>query len=725
MELIDQNGRAIGPNPLEPSGSYVFSRKEDDVTAITLKVTATSADPYGSEDPNLGIAQQTLNLDRVEKVSLEALAPKPIVAGGKVLVRVRISCPAPAGGVKVSLSSSDQNAVEPQVREILIGQGDVDEKVLFSINSNAEGQYSLFGNANVHDQGQLDLTVEKPKTALVLSGGGSKGAFQVGALLFLAEQGDLWNVEALCGTSVGSVNAVGVYEGFSQQTLDALLTAWLETPSFYEQEQWLKDIDLPDTALDSLLGEGGEDGNFESRLTLLKTADGINDSIKNATKIAAIAGLVPWTALLKKDPLDKVLDPFKGKAFKVLAGFLTEKSLYHLEPLRAALEDGMSNDVFSENGARRPQNVSLRLTLVDLEDGQLYYANERAQIIEARPIASRRVFVRPNGTSVKAQLKSAVLGSSAVPAILATEPVEGRPLSGYGRRFFDMADGGLRDVVLEPAALDLAVNRLITISASPPEVDSSDASKLTVLARILRSTQILGNEISKDDTLALDASLRPDLSRELIAPEVNVHGAFERDPGLLRINMAYGYMMAYDSRLEGGLRAEARKLTTTIIETRMNAWTFEKLNARQPPGFGNFSYEQVLWRREDLFTLRTFKNQIYKAISDRFNLLDGAQSVPPFPQSIGSQESKDLGPNWGAERISDWFDNWEAHDGDVDNPNPKNAAFRLRGLPGASVTPPKPFEPQQLSNGSPETVVSQLADRPPISASLQQFLAGP
>jgi NTE family protein len=63
------------------------------------------------------------------------------------------------------------------------------------------------------------------KLAFVLSGGGSRGALQVGALYALLEAGI--RPDLLIGASVGSVNATYLaVNGFSQESLDALKTAW-------------------------------------------------------------------------------------------------------------------------------------------------------------------------------------------------------------------------------------------------------------------------------------------------------------------------------------------------------------------------------------------------------------------------------------------------------------------------------------------------------------------
>lgn len=58
------------------------------------------------------------------------------------------------------------------------------------------------------------------KTALVLSGGGAKGAFQMGALEVLRERGYTWDVAA--GVSVGALNATMV----AMNRLDRLETIW-------------------------------------------------------------------------------------------------------------------------------------------------------------------------------------------------------------------------------------------------------------------------------------------------------------------------------------------------------------------------------------------------------------------------------------------------------------------------------------------------------------------
>ncbi len=59
------------------------------------------------------------------------------------------------------------------------------------------------------------------KRALILCGGGSRGAFQAGVLKYLDEKG--WRPDLICGASVGAINAVAIGSGM---TPDQIVTLW-------------------------------------------------------------------------------------------------------------------------------------------------------------------------------------------------------------------------------------------------------------------------------------------------------------------------------------------------------------------------------------------------------------------------------------------------------------------------------------------------------------------
>ena len=62
------------------------------------------------------------------------------------------------------------------------------------------------------------------KKALILSGGGARGAFQVGVMKFLKEIA--WEPDFICGTSVGAINAVAYGSGMSIQHMIRLWQAY-------------------------------------------------------------------------------------------------------------------------------------------------------------------------------------------------------------------------------------------------------------------------------------------------------------------------------------------------------------------------------------------------------------------------------------------------------------------------------------------------------------------
>ncbi len=82
-----------------------------------------------------------------------------------------------------------------------------------------------------------------PNFTFVLSGGGARGALQVGALYALLEAG--YQPEMLVGVSIGAVNAAFLaLNGFNRDSLDRLKAAWLESveadlmPSNYIRLIW-------------------------------------------------------------------------------------------------------------------------------------------------------------------------------------------------------------------------------------------------------------------------------------------------------------------------------------------------------------------------------------------------------------------------------------------------------------------------------------------------------
>ena len=93
--------------------------------------------------------------------------------------------------------------------------------------------------------------------ALVLSGGGAKGDFQIGALRFLYDQGV--RPDILCGTSVGAINATKLAEGEGElrQGLAGLEAIWKslrQNGDMYSEETWLYHPDMDPRFRDWITG---------------------------------------------------------------------------------------------------------------------------------------------------------------------------------------------------------------------------------------------------------------------------------------------------------------------------------------------------------------------------------------------------------------------------------------------------------------------------------------
>ncbi|NOY70529.1 MAG: patatin-like phospholipase family protein [Deltaproteobacteria bacterium] len=61
---------------------------------------------------------------------------------------------------------------------------------------------------------------KKIERALILSGGGARGAFEVGVIKYLEEKG--WRPDLICGTSVGAINAAAIGSGMSIEDMIGL-----------------------------------------------------------------------------------------------------------------------------------------------------------------------------------------------------------------------------------------------------------------------------------------------------------------------------------------------------------------------------------------------------------------------------------------------------------------------------------------------------------------------
>lgn len=444
--------------------------------------------------------------------------------------------------------------------------------------------------------------------AIVLSGGGARGDFEVGALRFLYDQ----NVrpDIICGTSVGAINGVKLAEGEGapDQGLQGLEAIWLElqrNEDMYVEESWLNRIDSE--LKDWLTGKGAPPEGPPPRN--YQAWGDIGSLIETIEKAA-------W--LVNKG----------AEILKMLEELSTARSLYNLGPIQRKLMQRLNEGQirqWSQAGVRK-----LRLGVVSLETGQLRYVTEDGTLLERDNItpvntvatlqprcqqlagelatleAEQREAQRemhtaispqekahaasqvrhwsaqirekqselqrcnaedpPSLSPLKVSLESGVMASSIMPAMF--------PPVNLGGEWY--VDGGVREVLPMQAAIDLGADTIYAIvaskAASDPKGPFNTSGLLEILARSLIDIAI--NEVQLNETHPA-GGWEPRTVR-LIQPSVDLHEPTVIDPGLISINMAYGNMRAADVVTGAGPNADrTAKIADEIATLRVETWRLE------------------------------------------------------------------------------------------------------------------------------------------------------
>ena len=231
----------------------------------------------------------------------------------------------------------------------------------------------------------------KPKRALVLSGGGGRGAYECGVYKYLEEID--WQPDILAGTSIGAINAAAIASGRSAAELEAL---WLTTRtrdvhrfwrlrpwrSIYDTSPWRKTLDryvdfdaLARTDKRLLIAatevETGQLRIFDNRETPI-TPDHILAS-------SSIPMVYPWTqvgdhhywdgAVMANTPLAGAIDAGADEILVVLLSPFGER---HIDPPRWPLRAvtvmlDLALSATYENDVKQLERVNQRV-MAQLDD---------------------------------------------------------------------------------------------------------------------------------------------------------------------------------------------------------------------------------------------------------------------------------------------------------------------------------------------------------------------
>jgi NTE family protein len=473
-------------------------------------------------------------------------------------------------------------------------------------------------------------------TAIVLSGGGSRGDFEIGAVRCLYDRGVTPSI--LCGTSVGAINAAKLAEGENPanpaQGLPGLEAIWfslMQNSDMYLEEAWLHDPDMDPRVVDLLLGTSST-SNLSPRTPVRDVTWGfLSDIVFFVQEQGSRASF-----LLNE-----------GQAILKSLGVIVNKArgLYNLSPIMAKMLTGFDPSLVAAwaAGGRK-----LRLAAVALESGRLRYVTEAGRVIERngtdvldldRPpvacaalaqslsgleteiadlqtekqnlgaelstaapqekaalaaqirslneqITAKGVAVRQAREQLEActranptpplqiPLPTGILASASIPGIFL--PVK------FGRESY--VDGGIREALPLQAAVDLGATQIFAVHSSSqtlaPFQTPERAGVFPIVARALTSLAI--DEIDLSDRNVSVPPGAPAPSIVHIEPEVDLHDFTVIDPGLIRICRDYGYMRAADACDGANVTDERRQLATAITTLRRDIWRLENRQAGQP-----------------------------------------------------------------------------------------------------------------------------------------------
>jgi predicted acylesterase/phospholipase RssA len=446
------------------------------------------------------------------------------------------------------------------------------------------------------------------KTAFVLAGGGTKGAFEAGAIRYLVEEEQILP-QILTAASAGAVAAAVLAQArtpkeFALRSAELRqdLLAMTHIDHLFAKQPWVESLD------------GTPFGRVIDSYLTVRTRPAVP-----GPDLGAIL-----EAPTRRRRHRRALDLATGSARAIRRLPRTRRglrgnagSVLTLDPLARALRVGGPSGILPVDPEliARP-GMELRLAVTALGSGLLRYVTEDGTIVEddaVTPVAGRG--------AGPVDVIEGVLASSSVPMVFPPRPMADDVY----------VDGGVLQNIPVEAAVRLGAERIVAVLAVPlvQQPDRRDFTKLNLMEVFLRTV----GSITFGDRQAtnLRYPLPPGASLTVIDPVIDVVGPFEVAPGLMLLDMDYGWLRAADVLvpLTGDVRAEAAAATDALVTARVRCWHLEESVWRSG---------RADWRKKA--GIRDLKVAVKEAVIEREKL-----GLPTPPD---------------AER---WWGDYEVHDG--------------------------------------------------------------
>ena len=435
--------------------------------------------------------------------------------------------------------------------------------------------------------------------ALALAGGGTKGAFEVGALEFLTRDRDFFP-RIIAGTSAGAIIAGTLSQARTAdefadltQIVRSNVVAVSDINSVFGQQPWLAEIDstpfaelieqvlsqrtrieLPEDEVDEPPEPEPHpeepEGAFRARLQAFRDrrAKRRNER-QHRTLISMSAALSNAPAMVRA-----------GRSF------LSEhRSIMTMEPLAASLRGERFAGIQAINEPRvAASGNTLRLVTTALSAGVPRYVTETGEMVERD---SRTIHAGAGTPGVV----EGMLASSAVPGLFPPRQIGDDAYT----------DGGVVQNIPIEAAVGAGAMDVTALLASPIDKARDDTDYTQASLRAVYARSQVGIAVAEQQRLALRHPM-PDGGRlRVIAPTVDVVGAFEVEPGLIRVDFGYGWMRAAEvcaglsplavwedspcgsATLAAAEAAAVTALSDLIATERERSWVLEEEVLRKGP----------------------------------------------------------------------------------------------------------------------------------------------
>ena len=473
------------------------------------------------------------------------------------------------------------------------------------------------------------------RKALIFSGGGAKGAFEVGTVLCLRHTAGV-EFDIISGASVGALNAAKLAEDHHGPALAELEALWLgmQGPSdFYLERQWFQVLE---PTIKSLFRTGSSNLGFEAgRMVASYASDKMLGALASAM---GIPGLV-YSIFTSLYPVTTgIIDLVRY--YNAVKQALAAPSLFLFTPTENKINASIDPAKIAASG------IELRITVVGLETGEALVIDQEGIMVDS---------------GVRVPLRDAIRASASIPIAFPPVPLQGP----HGTEQF--VDGGVREITPVAQAVEAGAHRVYVVLLNPIRVDRAVGFSQPTMIKIAgRSVDMILDEAQRNDFSP--PGLGFGVPTTVIAPTFLVHDTLFVDPGTISINMDYGYMRAYDEVVADPVdRMDMRQLSDEITATRLEIWAAEhwangRLLAWLPRGQLVAAADPVaLQNVRDL--KRIVRTKVYQRI--------GASA----PESVPANRAV-------------WWQEWERHPWQPLNPSPWDRLISNLGTLNAVPRPP-------------------------------------